>query len=115
MLLCVWAASIVALHHHLARHIISFPLQQMLWLFGRSCVVVMLSLALQVLTRGTGSWGMASPASSPNKTGGYMGGSGPPTPEGLQFQHQHSAGSSAATTPAQSGGNSEWDMFFANR
>lgn len=69
----------------------------------------------QVLTRGTGSWGMASPASSPNKTGGYMGGSGPPTPEGLQFQHQHSAGSSAATTPAQSAGNSEWDMFFANR
>ncbi|KAL0034172.1 hypothetical protein WJX77_001574 [Trebouxia sp. C0004] len=69
----------------------------------------------QVLTRGTGSWGMASPASSPNKTGGYMGGSGPPTPEGLQFQHQHSAGSSATTTPAQSAGNSEWDMFFANR
>ncbi|DBA65888.1 TPA: hypothetical protein ACH3X2_002915 [Trebouxia sp. C0005] len=68
----------------------------------------------QVLTRGTGSWGMASPASSP-KTGGYMGGSGPPTPEGLQFQHQHSAGSSAATTPAQTAGNSEWDMFFANR
>lgn len=71
---------------------------------------------LQALTRGTGSWGMASPASSPNKGGVYTGTSGPPTPEGLQFAHQHSAGSSAATTPAQNaGGNSEWDMFFANR
>ena len=68
---------------------------------------------MQGLSRGTGSWGMQSPASSPNKGGGYMGGSGPPTPEGLQYQH--SAGSSQATTPAQNTGNNEWDMFFANR
>lgn len=58
---------------------------------------------------------MTSPVSSPGKDGGYMGGSGPPTPEGLQYQHQNSAGSSAATTPAQNAGNNEWDMFFANR
>lgn len=56
---------------------------------------------------------MQSPGSSPSKGGGYMGGSGPPTPEGLQYQH--SAGSSQATTPAQNTGNNEWDMFFANR
>lgn len=58
---------------------------------------------------------MHSPASSPSRGGGYQGGSGPPTPEGLQYQHQQSAGSSQATTPAQNAGNSEWDMFFANR
>ena len=70
---------------------------------------------LQGLSRGTGSWGLSSPVSSPGKEGGYMGGSGPPTPEGLQYPHHHSAGSSQATTPAQSAGNSEWEMFFANR
>ena len=78
------------------------------------------SSMLQTLTRGTGSWGMTSPTSSPGKNGGYQGGyqggSGPPTPEGLQYQHHtNSAGSSGATTPAQASGNSEWDMFFANR
>ena len=70
---------------------------------------------MQALPRGTGSWAMHSPTSSPSRGGGYQGGSGPPTPEGLQYQHQHSAGSSQATTPAQNAGNSEWDMFFANR
>ena len=71
---------------------------------------------LQVLSRGTGSWGMGSPVTTPSKAGMYTGNSGPPTPEGLQYQNHNSAGSSLATTPAaQHAGNSEWDMFFADR